>query len=290
MNGIPYFPGCSLKDTATEFEASAMFVMDKLGLPLQEFERWNCCGTVTSLTTDDLMHHLASVRNLIRVQDLGKSELVALCAMCYSTLARTALRVNANPEERDKINQFMDRESDYEGSVEVRHLLEVLRDRIGWETVAEAATRSFEGLNVACYYGCTLVRPKEAGIDRSENPTVLDDAMDAVGATPVSFAFATECCGSYQVVDRRDLSVERSSRVVQSAARAGADVIVTACPLCQHNLQDAQQQIPGIADLPVVYFTEILAAAMEMDSQTLPERLTDWIREQPAAQAVEGGA
>ena len=289
MDGIPYFPGCSLKDTAAEFEASAMFVMETLGLPLLELERWNCCGTVSSLTTDDLMHHLASVRNLIRVQDLGETELVALCAMCYNTLARTALRINADEEERDKINQFMNRESDYEGGVQVRHLLQVLRDRIGWETIAERVTQSLEGLNVACYYGCTLVRPKESGIDTSERPTILDAAMEAVGATPVPFAFSTECCGSYQVVDRRDLSIEQSSRVVQSAARSGADVLVTACPLCQHNLEDAQSKVSAVADIPVLYFTQVLAAALGMEDQSVPERLKQF-NQQPAAQTVEGGA
>ncbi len=291
MDGIPYFPGCSLKDTDTQFETTALFVMDKLGMPLQELDRWNCCGTVSSLTTDDLMHHLASVRNLIRVQDLGETELVTLCSMCYSTLARTAQRVNADPDERDKINQFMNRESDYEGGVEVRHLLEILKDRIGWDALAEAAPLSLAGLNVACYYGCTLVRPKESAIDGSERPTIMEEAIDATGAATVPFPFATECCGSYQVVDRRDLSIEHSSRILQSAARAGADVIVTACPLCQHNLQDAQREVEALHNgLSVVYFTELLAAAMGMEPLTMPEELADRIRQLAGAQTVQGGA
>ena len=293
MNGIPYFPGCSLKDTATGFETSAQFVMEKLGLPLQELERWNCCGTVSSLTTDDLMHHLASVRNLVRVQDLEETELVALCSMCYNTLARTAQRINADPVERDKINQFMDRETDYEGNVEIRHLLQVLRDRINWETLAEATPISLDGLKVACYYGCTLVRPKDAAIDGTEKPTIMAEAMEAVGATPVSFPFATECCGTYQVVDRRDLSIERSFRVLQSAIRAGANVIATACPLCQHNLEEAQRELAAVNELgnvEIVYFTELLAAAMGMDPGKLPAGLNGLIQQNAEAQTVEGGA
>lgn len=292
MNGIPYFPGCSLKDTATGFETSARFVMEKLDLPLQELERWNCCGTVSSLTTDDLMHHLASVRNLVRVQDIEENELVTLCSMCYNTLTRTAVRINADPEERDKINQFMDRESDYEGEVEIRHLLQVLRDRIGWERLAEATPISLEGLNVACYYGCTLVRPKQVAIDDSEQPTIMDAAMEAAGATMVTFPFATECCGTYQVVDRRDLSIERSFRVLQSAVRAGAGVIATACPLCQHNLQEAQRELADVNEVgkvEIMYFTELLAAAMGMNPAELPEGLNALIKQQAEAQGVEGG-
>ncbi len=292
MKTIPYFPGCSLKDTATPFETSAQFVMEKLGLALAELDRWNCCGTVSSLTSDDLMHHLAAVRNFVRVQDLGETELVALCAMCYNTLARTAQRVNGDDADRDKINQFMDRESDYVGDVKIVHLLQVLRDRIGWETLAEHSTVNLNGLNVACYYGCTLVRPKSVGIDDAENPTLMDDALEAVGATPRAFPFATECCGTYQVVDRRDLSIEHSFRILQSAARTGADVIATACPLCQHNLQEAQRELSGmenIRDLEIVYFTELLGAALGMDPTALPERITQSLQTTAAAQADQGG-
>lgn len=293
MNGIPYFPGCSLKDTATGFEASAQFVMERLALPLQELERWNCCGTVSSLTSDDLMHHLASVRNLIRVQDLGERELVALCSMCYNTLSRTALRINADAEERDKINQFMDRESDYQGNVEIRHVLQVLRDRVGWNALAEATPISLEGLNVACYYGCTLVRPKDVAIDGTEKPTIMAEAMEAIGASPVTFPFATECCGTYQVVDRRDLSIERSFRILQSAAREGAHVIATACPLCQHNLQEAQRELAVANDLPpleIVYFTELLAAAMGMDATEHSQGLAELIYKNAENQPAQGGA
>jgi len=292
MNTIPYFPGCSLKDTSTAFETSAQFVMEKLELALAELDRWNCCGTVSSLTEDDLMHHLASVRNFIRVQDLEETELVTLCAMCYNTLARTAQRINSDEEERDKINQFMDRESDYEGNVEIKHLLQVLRDRIGWDKLADETIVDLGGLKVACYYGCTLIRPKSVGIDDSESPVIMEDALEAVGATALRFPFATECCGTYQVVDRRDLALGQSFRILQSAARAGADVIATACPLCQHNLEEAQRELStleGIGSLDIVYFTELLAAALGRDSAHLPERLKDKLQPIAEAQAVQGG-
>lgn len=290
MTGIPYFPGCSLKDTASGFETSAQYVMEKLGMPLEELERWNCCGTVSSLTTDDLMHHLASVRNFVRVQDLGQSELVALCAMCYNTLARTAGRINTDAEERDKINQFMDREEDYEGNVQILHLLQVLKERVNWENLEAQVTHSLEGLKVACYYGCTLVRPKPVAIDDTEQPTIMDEALESVGAESIPFAFSTECCGTYQVVDRRDLSIEQSFRVLNSAARAGANVIATACPLCQHNLEEALREVGTKAELgsiQIVYFTELLAAALGMDLEELPEGIQQLLKQHAM---VEGGA
>ncbi len=291
MDGLLYFPGCSLKDTANGFERSAFYVMEALGLPLVELDRWNCCGTVFSLTADDLMHHLASIRNLIRTREAGGDELVTLCAMCYNTLRRVAQRIDGDAEARDKVNAFMDEEPDHQGGVAVVHLLDILRDRIGPDRIADATHRPLDGLRVASYYGCTLVRPRELAVDDSERPTVMDDALEATGATPVRFPFATECCGTYQVVDRPDLSLERSYRVLQSAVRAGADVVATACPLCQHNLETAQREVTGrqegIDGLTIAYFTELLAAALGMEPERLPAPLRATLETQVTA---EGGA
>ena len=277
MDRLTYFPGCSLKDEAKEFESSAMAVMEALELPLVEFERWNCCGTVYSLTEDDLMHQLASVRNLIRAQETGSEEIVTTCAMCYNTLKRSSLFVNHAEDRLEKINAFMNKEVDYEGKVEVRHLLQIIRDRIGWEKVEEAMIHPLEGLSVAPYYGCMLLRPREVGIDDPDNPTIMRDLIEALWATPVEFAFQTECCGSYQVVDHRELIVERTHRILSSARRAGADVVITSCPLCQYNLRETQSElkdkIPTYEEMPVVYFTQLMAVTLGVDSGELPDLL-----------------
>jgi len=291
MTKLAYFPGCSLKDNAKRFEDAAFFVMETLGSPLEELENWNCCGTVYSLADDDLMRHIASVRNFIRTQEAGSEELVTLCAMCYNTLARVAGRIHASDEDREKINAFMNKENDYEGEVRVRHILEVLRDTIGWDAVSEAVTRPLEGLKIAAYYGCTLVRPQETGIDDMERPTVMADALEAVGAEPVAFPFEAECCGTYQIVDEPHLALEQSNRILRSAARAGANVVVTACPLCQHNLEQALDAPVGETEEPktiqVVYFTELLAAALGADEA----QMTPIVREiLSTSVTAEGGA
>jgi len=221
---------------------------------------------------------------------MGAEELVALCSMCYNTLRRVADRVNTDEESRTKINEFMDREPDYDGDIVVKHLLEVLRDGIGWEKVSDAVVRPIEGLRVAGYYGCTLVRPKSVGIDDSERPTVLGDAMEAIGAEAVPFAFQTECCGTYQAVDRPDLSIERSYRVLRSARAAEADVIVTACPLCQFNLEEALAEEPIEDERPIAiaYFTELLAAALGWNLEEISGTLLELVKARSVP--VEGGA
>jgi len=167
LEKLTYFPGCTLKDTARDFEISGMAVMEALGYVLEELERWNCCGTVFSLTEDDLMHQVAPVRDLLRAQEAGSDEIITLCSMCYATLKRASLFVNGNQERLDTINAFMNKEIDYEGKVSVHHLLEVMRDRIGWDRIEERITNPLEGLSVAPFYGCTLLRPKEIAIELS---------------------------------------------------------------------------------------------------------------------------
>ena len=99
---IPYYPGCTLKSTAQNFEDTTLAVSEALGINLIELPRWNCCGTVYSLASDDLMHHLAPIRNLIRVQEMGCNEVTTLCSMCYNTLEQANQLVRNDPEKLEK--------------------------------------------------------------------------------------------------------------------------------------------------------------------------------------------
>ena len=99
---VSYYPGCTLKSNAKNFEDSALCALRELGVDVQELRRWNCCGTVYSLATDDLIHHLASIRNLIRVKEAQSDSVMTLCAMCYNTLKRVNEKVKADPESLEK--------------------------------------------------------------------------------------------------------------------------------------------------------------------------------------------
>ena len=143
---LSYYPGCTLKTRARNFEESAIASMAALDVNLVELPRWNCCGTVYSLAEDDLIHHVASVRNLIRVREQGNDKLVTLCSFCYNTLQRANMVMKDSPDKRFAINTFMDEEPDYEGQVTVLHLLQVLRDEVGWEKVARKVKAPLKNL------------------------------------------------------------------------------------------------------------------------------------------------
>ena len=262
---LAYYPGCTLKTRAKNFEMSALAVMSALGINLVELPRWNCCGTVYSLAEDDLIHHVAAVRNLIRAKERGKNKLVTLCAFCYNTLKRAELVMKDSPEKSYAINNFMNEELDYTGEVETVHLLQVLRDDVGWEKVTLQVRRPLKDLKIAGYYGCTLLRPQSAAIDSVERPTVFQDLVRALGGTVVDFPFSTECCGAYQVVSKKDIVTDRVTAIHNSAFNNGAEAIILSCPLCEYNLRQTQpvmkSSINKVPVVPVLYFTQLMALA-----------------------------
>ena len=274
---LPYYPGCTLKTTAGNFEASALASARALGMELLEIPRWNCCGTVFSLTDDDLIHHVAPVRNLIRVQEMNRDgtvedehRLVTLCSMCFNTLKRANLRMRENPDNLKTLNDFMNLEDDYEGNVEVVHLLELLRD-LGPEAIAEKVRNPLTGLRVAPYYGCMLLKPKEVGIDDPEEPTIQNGLLTALGAEVVYNHYMKLCCGSYQTMHSKDAVAGLAYDILSHAQADGAQVIATSCPLCAYNLDNRQKQVkemhPEFEEMPVLYFTQLMALAFGLEPQ-----------------------
>lgn len=264
---LSYFPGCTLKNHAKNFEDSALCALAKLGVEVEELHRWNCCGTVFSLTSDDLIHHVAPIRNLIRSREMGYDNLLTLCAMCFNTLKRSNERMKKEPESLKIINDLMYKENiRYEGDVNVLHMLEVLKDDIKLENVQQKVTNPLKGLKVASYYGCFLIRPAEIGIDDAENPRIMEDLMTSLGATSVDFPYNTECCGAYQTVDNVDMVADRTHQILTSARSADADVVITSCPLCAFNLDQRQKataaKYPEFKHIPILYFSQLLAIAL----------------------------
>ncbi len=259
---IAYYPGCTLKTNAKEFEETAIKVFEKLGVRLKEINKWYCCGTVYSLATDNLMYRLAAIRNLIRAKEEGYDKLVTLCSICYNTLKQTNLMAKEDEDAMYKINSFMDEEPDYDGSVEVLHPLQILNEMMD---EVKAKVKKPLDKKYAAYYGCLLLRPKEVAIDEYENPSVMERLIEALGGSAVDFPLKNECCGSYNVACNKEAVIDANYRIITNARKNGAEAIVTSCPLCHFNLKEIQKEVkkayPDFVGLPVYYFTEIMAMA-----------------------------
>jgi heterodisulfide reductase subunit B len=180
--------------------------------------------------------------------------------MCHNTLRQVNDMARRDGEALATLNHFMDDEPDYRAEVEVLHYLTML-DRLGPEAIAERVKRPLTGLRVAPYYGCTLVRPKGAGIDDPEDPSLMERLLEVLGADVVRDPMRVECCGAYMSVSRPETIRVRAQAIHGSARASGAEALATMCPLCAHNL-DAVRPGPDEPGLVVFYFTQLVALAL----------------------------
>jgi heterodisulfide reductase subunit B len=263
-----YFPGCTLSTKATGYDVSGRAVAEALDMTFEELPEWQCCGATFPLATDNSMALIAPTRMLTQTQK-ASGHTTTLCAICYHVLKRTQVFLERHPEMLERINWFT--EEPYDGQARITHFLELLRDELGWEALAGRVTRPLTGLKVAPYYGCLLLRPgDEIGLDDPDEPTILHDCLAALGCEVVDFPYEVECCGSYLTVSKPELSKELSQQIVVSAQRHGAQAIITACPLCQFNLDYPQcnagaGRLATGTELPVLYFTQLMAVALGLD-------------------------
>jgi heterodisulfide reductase subunit B len=264
-----YYPGCTLKTSAKNLEKSAFAITEKLGHEMVEMEDWTCCGVVASLTDDDLMHHLAPLRNLIHAEDEGEETIVTLCDMCCNTLKQTNLRVKETPDDLETLNLFMDRENDYKGTIKILHFLEFLRDEVGFKVLKKMVKNPLKGMKIMPYYGCMMLRPREVAIDDAEEPTIMQDLLRALGAEVIDNPFKIECCGSYHTIEEKKLVSSRANKITNYAIDRGADAIMLSCPLCRFNLdvrgKEAEKIYNNYKQLPVYYYTQLIAVALGLD-------------------------
>ena len=259
---VSYFPGCTLKNKAKDLDFYAYKSAEALGVTLEEIENWQCCGGVFTTAKNEVATKLSSVRALKEAYSKDQP-LVTVCSACHNVIKQTNHVMQNDNDFADKVNRYMNEETDYNGEATVYHYLEMLRDLVGFDKVKEKVVNSLKGKKIAAYYGCLLLRPNSVmKMDDPENPTIMEDFIKALGADAVVYAMRNECCGGYVSVESPELAKNKSNAVVNNAKAQGAEMIITACPLCKYNL------IKNGADIPVVYFTELLAEALGVKEDT----------------------
>jgi heterodisulfide reductase subunit B2 len=252
-----YYPGCSLESTAREYDLSVRAVAARLGLELLELPGWTCCGASAGHSTDWSLGIALSSRNLALAEKRGLDMVVA-CPACYVRFreARAAVREAGPDVSADAAADYP-----YTGRLQVRHLLDVLQDVVGMDRISAQISRPLGGLRAVCYYGCYLVRPPGlVAFDDPENPQLLDRLTALIGADVADWSGKVDCCGGSLSLTKREVTAKLVGGIVQNARDVGAELIVTACPLCQVNLETRQPG--GQKKMPVVYFTELLGIAM----------------------------
>lgn len=257
-----YYPGCSLEATAKEYNESVHTAAELLGVDLVELDDWNCCGASSGHCTNYELSLALPARNLAIAEKQGL-DLAVSCAACFLRFKQTNHDLRADDALRQRIEQIID--APYQAKIETRHVLDIFVREVGLETIKQRIKKPLTGLKVVSYYGCYLVRPPEVTqFDDPENPRILDDLMETLGAESLDWTHKVECCGGNLLLSRIDVVAKLCDDICQAALDAGASAIVAACPLCQANL-DLRQTI----GVPTFYFSELMAMALGADKSKL---------------------
>ena len=261
-----YYPGCTLQSSADEFDKSTQDACAALDIELIEIPDWNCCGATSAHSRDEKLAVALSARNIL-IAEKEDLDLVMPCAACYNRLkvAQDALEHEAGLSE-ELTELFGIKNGSQTTNIEVKHLLEIFRGEDILAQVREKTTHPLKDLTAVCYYGCLLVRPPTLlNFDDPENPMLMDNLMKAIGVSVLDWSYKVDCCGASLSLSRLDVIAQLSGTLFEMAQEAGAECIITACPMCHSNLDLQQQEISNRLgrefQIPIFYFTELMSIA-----------------------------
>ena len=300
MTNVAYYPGCSLHGTSREFDESLRAVAAELGIGLTEIADWSCCGASSGHTTDHLLGVALPARNLALAEAQGFDTVVAPCAACYNRMSAARLAIATEDGLAEQIPDILGHP--FANSVHVHNAVELLHDAstiIEEKVAATLAPNPLEGVKLAAYYGCLLVRPFEVcGYDDPEQPTSMDDVIKACGADDVDWDMKVECCGGAFSVSRTASVLRLGRAIIENARSHGAEAIIVACPLCHSNLDLRQKAMAqrGEEPMPILFVTQMVGLALGLapmdlglgrhfvDTEPLIARLVQQAAERVAAE------
>ena len=273
-----FYPGCSLHSTSSAYLDSLYAIQEKLGFEFAEVEDWNCCGANEYVALHRIPAYALIARNLALAeqQQNGAQTLVAACSACYLNLAKTAKYMGTDKELNARVNDALAAGGMHytPGSVEVRHILDLMCNKLGACKVKKLVERPLTGLRVAPYYGCMVLRPDpDKRWHDPESPTALEDLILATGAELVEFPLRTHCCSGHMPQINTETSMELIRRLVEGAVKSGADLLITTCPLCQLNIDGYQHEMNKYFKtnyaMPILFFTQLIGLAFGLSPESL---------------------
>ena len=272
MKYYAYYPGCASEGTGIGQDLSIKIMAKPLDIELIEIEDWTCCGSTPYSSTNEAESLVIAARNLALAEKTGL-DLVTPCSGCFVTLYGANLHLQEDSQLMKQVNEALAVANlEYQGNVRVRHLVDVLVNDVTPEVIATKVHRKLNGLKVAPYYGCQLVRP-DNGFDDPESPQSLDRLVVSLGAEAVPYPLKARCCGSSLIIPEERLALGLIRRLLDSALENGAQCIVTCCPLCQLNLDAYQGRVNSEFktkfNLPILFIWQLIGLALGIDTKFL---------------------
>ena len=272
MKYYSYYPGCSAEATAAGLGLSIEAIAKPLDMELIELEGWTCCGSTPYGSLDELESIVVAARNLALAEKTGL-DMVTPCSSCYITLNKANIQLRDHPRLMAQVNEALAVANlEYHGNLRVRHLVDILVNDITPEVIAAKVQRGLNGLKVAPYYGCQLVRP-QYGTDDMEFPHSLDRLVECLGAEAVPYPLKARCCGGALIISEENLALGLIRKLLENALENGAQCIVTPCPLCQTNLDAYQSRVNSKFktkyNLPVLFISQLIGLALRIAPTSL---------------------
>ena len=269
MRYYAYYPGCSMEATGAPVEESIKAIAKPLDIELLELEDWTCCGSSPFSGVNKVKAVGITARVLAQAEKTGL-DLVTPCSSCYTILREANDLIKEDHKLAEKVREALSAVGlSYNGTVKVRHIIEVIYHDIGPDNLASKVVRPLTGLKVACYHGCQQVRP-DYGLDDSELPDWIDRLAKSLGAEPVNFPLKARCCGSSLVISESDMALDLIHKLLQNALDNGAQCMIsTTCPLC-HTALDAYQMLVNSKfkagfNMPIIAITQLIGIALGLD-------------------------
>ncbi|HEX2232985.1 MAG TPA: CoB--CoM heterodisulfide reductase iron-sulfur subunit B family protein [Thermoleophilaceae bacterium] len=276
---LAYWPGCVSRGFTPELHGAMAAVAPLLGLELVELDRANCCGAGVIAEHNQELVDTLNARTFAMAQKVeGAAGMMNICSTCQGAQSECQERLDASGDYRKHVNSHLTAEGlSYEKDAGWwnKNLLWLLVEEIGLETVREKVERPLDGLRVAPFYGCYIVRPtRRLGYaDHPERDRYLDQLIEVLGAEPVEYAGSHKCCGFPVITMNRTTSLRQAGRHLADAIDAGADCLVTPCPLCHLNLDMQQPAAERYAErdlgVPVLHLPQLVGLALGLEPKEL---------------------
>jgi succinate dehydrogenase / fumarate reductase cytochrome b subunit len=273
---VAYYKGCLASLSAKELDTSTQALAPKLELELVPLEAVTCCGAgdIHEAEPDYYLH--LNARILAYAEATGCDTLMTICNVCTLNLRQADLELKNDDALRERVNANLKAVGvpAYNGGVDVRHLLWLIAEGDGLERLRGVAHKGLRGLKVAPFYGCQILRPsKLLGFEDPNNPTSLEGIIDACGGVAIDYPAKIKCCGFPIIQAREDVALGELIQPIQQAIEAGADAMVTPCPLCHLSLDAWQQKLEKQTgrrfQMPIFHLSQLIGVAAGLEDSEL---------------------
>ncbi len=267
------FLGCNIPVRVPQYEQAARAVLDKLGVEVQDIAEFNCCG-YPMRDSDTQAFLLSAAKNLALAEQAGANMMV-LCKCCFGSLKAAEHALASDSALKTRINTLLEAENlKYQGKVQIRHFLTVLKDSVGLDEIKDKVTRPYKDLPIATHYGCHALRPSAiTGFDDPVSPSLFDKLVEVTGAESVDWAEKTDCCGAPLLGGNDALSLSITEKKILGAQKAGAQFLCVGCPYCHMQFDNVQASFvkakAGYGPMASILYPQLLGLAMGIDGKDL---------------------